>query len=189
VTPWVLYIGEQGGKNIKRPLSLTYRLGQLPKGRDASGAGFAASPRRNSARIDEAVLRGCPTGPSGAAEPARRKGMGEREVQVRGGRGGGGVIGTVHLCADAAGSSHGIAVRLCAVVTAHRLPADPLLPSTTLPSPPLGSWSSLLNHDVFAAFGFMVIGGQNVLEHASRLLFCCRHSYGPTFVAAPIPLG
>ena len=91
---------------------------------------------RNSARINEAGLRGCPTGPSGAAEPAKK------EVRDREGgfeRRGGGAVEAVRLRASAARSSHGIAVRLSAVATSCR--RVHAFHSTTLPSPPSSSWS------------------------------------------------
>jgi len=91
-----------------------------------------ASPRRkpvkcrNSARINEAGLRGCPTGPSGAAEPAKKE-VRDREGGFEGR--GGGAAEAVRLRASAARSSHGIAVRLSAVATncrrVHAFPTQP----------------------------------------------------------------
>ena len=124
--------------------------------------------RRNSARIYEAALRGLPTGPSGAAEPAKRKGTGERGPGSSGR--GGGAVEAVRLRAGAARSSHGITVRLCAVATGcrriHTFPPQPR---------PL---HRLRAHGLHLPCR---------PEHGSRLLSCCHHSYGPTFVAAPIP--
>jgi hypothetical protein len=92
--------------------------------------------RRNSARIDDAVLRGFPTGPSGAAEPTRRKGTGERGP---GSRGEAAAPSRPSACARV---QHALAMASLSACVPSPLVADPRLPSsTTLPLPPSSSWS------------------------------------------------